>query len=124
VTPIQSASPAAAEGIGVLAGTFSRAQVANTPKANSPETSKLVKAAGEFESMLLESLWKSMKESFTDPNDPDADPTTQSFDEWGMKSMADAVGNAGGLGIKNMIIKYLEPTIPADVSVQPPKKLS
>ncbi len=87
------------------------ASSAQSAKSASPEAQKLVKAAGEFESMLLESLWKSMKETFTDPNDPDSDATLQSFDDWGMKSMAESVGNAGGLGIKNMIIKYLEPTI-------------
>jgi len=92
----------------------------SSAKSASGESQKLVKAAGEFESMLLESLWKSMKETFTDPNDPDADPTLQSFDDWGMKSMADAVGNAGGLGIKNMILKYLEPTLhPVDVAPGP-----
>jgi Rod binding domain-containing protein len=89
-------------------GTIS--QTMKTARASSPEYQKLVKAAGEFESMLLDSLWKSMKETFKDPNDPDSDATLQSFDDWGMKSMADAVGNAGGLGIKGMIIKYLEPT--------------
>ena len=76
----------------------------------SPELSKLRKAAGEFESILLESLWKSMKETFSDP-DEDADPTLKSFDDWGIQAMASAVGNSGGLGIKNMILKYLEPTL-------------
>ena len=52
--------------------------------------------------MLLESLWKSMKETFEGP-DEDADPTLKSFDEWGIQAMASAVGNSGGLGIKNMI---------------------
>lgn len=74
------------------------------------DLSKLTKAAGEFESILLESLWKSMKETFSDP-DEDADPTLKSFDDWGIQAMANAVGNSGGLGIKNMILKYLEPTV-------------
>jgi len=98
------------------------AQSAKSGKPASRELQKLVKAAGEFESMLLESLWKSMKETFTDPNDPDSDATLQSFDDWGMKSMADSVGNAGGLGIKTMILKYLEPTIPAAGSLPTPKE--
>jgi Rod binding domain-containing protein len=82
---------------------------ANSGAANAHEVVKLRKAAGEFESMLLESLWKSMKETFTNP-DEDSDPTLQSFDEWGIHAMASAVGNSGGLGIKNLILKYLEPT--------------
>jgi len=86
------------------------ASTANSGATSSHEVSKLRSAAGEFESMLLESLWKSMKETFTDP-DEDSDPTLESFDEWGIHAMASAVGNSGGLGIKNMILKYLEPTI-------------
>jgi Rod binding domain-containing protein len=84
--------------------------------SNSPAAVKLRKAAGEFESMLLESLWKSMKETFKDSDDPDSDPILESFDDWGIQGMASAVGDAGGLGIKNMIIKYLEPRLsgPAD----------
>jgi Rod binding domain-containing protein len=71
---------------------------------------KLRKAAGEFESILLNSLWKSMKETFTDESDPDFDPTLESFNDLGMQAMSSAVGKAGGLGIKNMIIQHLEPT--------------
>ena len=61
--------------------------------------------------MLLNSLWKSMKGTFTDEDDKDFDPTLESYDDWGMQAMSSAVGNAGGLGIKNLIIKHLEPTI-------------
>jgi Rod binding domain-containing protein len=87
-----------------------RAQSINSGNSDSPELSKLRKAAGEFESILLASLWKSMKETFSDP-DEDADPTLKSFDDWGIQAMASAVGNSGGLGIKNTILKYLEPTL-------------
>jgi len=52
-----------------------------------------------------------MKETFSDP-DEDADPTLKNFDDWGIHAMASAVGNSGGLGVKNMILKYLEPTLP------------
>jgi Rod binding domain-containing protein len=87
-------------------------QPVDSVKSNSPELSKLRKAAGEFESILLESLWKSMKETFSDP-DEDSDPTLKGFDDWGIQAMASAVGNSGGLGIKNMILKYLEPALTA-----------
>ena len=77
--------------------------------SSSRDHAKLGKAAGEFEAILLNSLWKSMKETFTDPDDQNADPTLESFNDWGMQAMSSAVGNVGGLGIKNMIIKHLEP---------------
>ncbi len=79
-------------------------------RSSAIERAKLSKAAGEFESMLLQSLWKSMKQTFSSPDD-DSDPTLESFDEWGMQALSTAVGNAGGLGIKNMILKHLEPTL-------------
>lgn len=96
--------------------------LAATPAANqavSPaELLKLRKAAGEFESMLLESLWKSMKETFSDPEE-DSDPTLKSFDDWGIHAMAGAIGDAGGLGIKQLILKYLEPKVPGSGAAQP-----
>lgn len=81
-----------------------------SPAGNSRELTKLRKAAGEFESILFESLWKSMKQTFAAPDD-DSDPILESFDDWSIRAMASAVGQAGGLGIKNMIVKYLEPRI-------------
>lgn len=83
----------------------------NSPSANSPQLAKLTKAAGEFESILLESLWKSMKETFADSEDADSDPTLKGFDDWGIQAMAGAVGSSGGLGFKNMIIRYLAPAV-------------
>ena len=89
----------------------SAAKAENSPTANSPQLAKLTKAAGEFESILLESLWKSMKETFSDSEDADSDPALKSFDDWGIQAMAGAVGSSGGLGFKSMIKKYLAPTV-------------
>jgi Rod binding domain-containing protein len=79
---------------------------------HSSEGAKLRQAAGEFESILLESMWKSMKDTFSNQDEENFDPTLQSFDEWGIQAMAKAVGGAGGLGIKNMILKSLGPMVP------------
>jgi Rod binding domain-containing protein len=108
--PVAGAAPATLASLNVAQQVTRPATSANS---TSPEVSKLRKAAGEFESILLESLWKSMKETFSDP-DEDADPTLKGFDDWGIQAMASAVGNSGGLGIKNMILKYLEPTLSGD----------
>jgi Rod binding domain-containing protein len=109
VTPLAGTAPATLPPLNVALPVV---QSANSGRSNSPELSKLRKAAGEFESILLESLWKSMKETFSDP-DEDSDPTLKGFDDWGIQAMASAVGNSGGLGIKNMILKYLEPALTA-----------
>ena len=78
--------------------------------ALSPAQIKLRKAAGDFESLLLNSLWKSMKQTFGDEQDDDADPTLETFDDWGMQAMSSAMGSADGLGIKRLIIEHLEPS--------------
>ena len=94
---------------------------ATSPKSkpvDSPDEQKLKKAAGDFESILLASLWKSMKESFKDPKADDSDAASGTINDWGIEVMSGAVGKAGGLGIGNMIIKHLEP-VPGG---QPPAK--
>lgn len=81
----------------------------STPDAaSSASDRKLREAAGEFESMLLASLWKSMKKAFSSPEASDSDPAHDTIDDWGIDIMAGAVGKAGGLGIGSMIIKDLE----------------
>ncbi len=107
--PLAGTAPTA---LAPLSAALRVAHSPNSGSSSSIELSKLRKAAGEFESILLESLWKSMKETFSDSGDPNSDPTLKSFDDWGIQVMASAVGNSGGLGIKNMILKYLEPTLP------------
>jgi Rod binding domain-containing protein len=72
---------------------------------------KLKKAAGEFESMLLASLWKSMKHSFGTEEDTDtqSDPAHGTLDDWGIEIMSGAVGKAGGLGLGKLILEHLSP---------------
>ena len=71
-----------------------------------PQEQKLHKAAAEFESQLLSSLWKSMKNSFADDDDSE-DPVSQSLSDWGIDAMSGAVSRAGGMGIAKLIIKDL-----------------
>jgi len=85
----------------------------NAAKPGSGQLLRLRKAAGDFEAILLQSLWKSMKDTFSDPDDPDSDETLKSFDDLGVEAMASAVGSSGGLGIKNLILKHLEPIVRA-----------
>jgi hypothetical protein len=72
---------------------------------------KLTQAAGQFESMLLSNLWKSMKSAFEDEDSEYSDPAHGAMDEMGMDAMSSAVGKSGGLGIAKMIMKDLTPQI-------------
>lgn len=79
---------------------------------SSPERRKLEKAAGDFESILLASMWKSMKQSFgSSESDGETDPAHGTLEDWGMEIMSSAVGRAGGLGIGQLILKHLEPLV-------------
>jgi Rod binding domain-containing protein len=79
---------------------------------DSPEEKKLKKAAGDFESILLSSMWKSMKQSFgSSETDDSTDPAHGTLDDWGIEVMSGAVGKAGGLGIGKLILKHLQPEI-------------
>ena len=84
------------------------------PSNNSPAAIKLRKAAAEFESTLISSLWKSMKSTFADPDQDDAtDPSHDVLGDWGIRAMSNAIANAGGLGIGRLILKDLEPKLTA-----------
>lgn len=84
---------------------------------DSPDDRKLRKAAGEFESILLASMWKSMKQSFgTSDSDFGSDPAHGTLEDWGIEVMSSAVGRAGGLGIGNLILKHLETALSAEKS--------
>ncbi len=78
-----------------------------------PDERKLRQAAGQFESMLLSSLWKSMKGSFASDDSDYSDPAHETLDDFGLQAMCGAVGKAGGLGIANLIVKHLEPKLAA-----------
>lgn len=74
------------------------------------DEAKLKKAAGDFESILLASLWKSMKHSFgTEDTDGNSDPAQGTLDDWGIEIMSGAVGKAGGLGLGKLILEHLDP---------------
>ena len=79
--------------------------------ADTPREHKLRQAAQQFESMLMNNLWKSMKGSFDDDDADGSDPALGTMQDWGMEAMAGAVGKAGGLGIAKLIMKDLAPKI-------------
>jgi Rod binding domain-containing protein len=84
----------------------------NASLLDSPADRKLRKAAGEFESLLLSNLWKSMKSTFASSDDDDStDPAHDTLENMGVDAMAGAVGKAGGLGLGKLILKHLEPML-------------
>jgi len=103
----------AASSVSPSATSSSLATVSSLSKASSalesPAGKKLRLAAGEFESMLLSDLWKSMKSTFA--SDDSDDPAHETLDDMGIQAMSSAIGKAGGLGLGKLVVKYLEPTL-------------
>jgi Rod binding domain-containing protein len=99
----------------------------STSTLGSADEAKLKKAAGDFESILLASMWKGMKQSFGS-SETDADPAHVTLDDWGIEIMSGAVGRAGGLGIAKLLLAHLNPgpksaagAAPVDGQAQPGK---
>ena len=107
--PINGNAPAIPTFDNVNSTPKSAAGAASKP-VDSPEEQKLKKAAGDFESILLASMWKSMKSTFSS-DDTSSDPAHGTLEDWGIEIMSGAVGKAGALGIGNLLLKHLEPTL-------------
>jgi Rod binding domain-containing protein len=79
---------------------------------NSVQRARLERAAQDFESILLNSLWSSMKEgSLSGEDDTQEDPTGASLSQFGMQMASGAIAKAGGFGIGKMILDKLAPKI-------------
>ena len=110
MSPIDSFSTGIAANASAALSQFGKQhQIASL--ADSPADRKLHKAAGEFESMLLSTLWKSMKSTFAEPDVDSEDPAHDTLEDWGIEAMSSAVGKAGGLGLGKLILKHLEPKL-------------
>ncbi len=101
LTSVPAATPT--DRAAVVAARAREAAIANTPAGR-----KLRQAAAEFESQLLSSLWKSMKATFAASDDDSSDPASKSLQDYGVESLCQAVGKAGGLGIGKLIVHSLE----------------
>jgi Rod binding domain-containing protein len=90
------------------------ASAAQAARKKSAGMQQLEKAAGDFEAMLLNSLWGSMKGLFDDDDsDSGADPILKGFDDWGTQALSQAAGGSGALGFKSLILKHLTPLVEA-----------
>ena len=74
--------------------------------STTPPAVKSEKAAREFESVLLTSLFDSLQKSFAfDPQDET--PGASDYRTMGTQALAKAVSNGGGIGIGRLILRHL-----------------
>jgi Rod binding domain-containing protein len=69
---------------------------------------KLQKAAEDFEAILINSLWGSMKNGSLGSEDDLAPSSGGSLEQLGMQMVSDALAKAGGLGISKTIVRALQ----------------
>jgi len=86
--------------------------IAPSQKLTPVQETKLRKAAADFESIMLSTFWKSMKDSFGGDDDDSLDPAHDTLENMGMQAMSTAVGKAGGLGLGKLILKHIAPDVP------------
>jgi Rod binding domain-containing protein len=80
---------------------------AQTP-AKKAAMAKLQKAAQEFDAIMLNSLWGSMKDGSLGSDDDLSDSSSSSLEQLGMQMVSGALAQAGGLGIGKMIVHALQ----------------
>ena len=83
-------------------------QIATTA-APSKEASKGEKAAQDFESVLLTSVFESLEKTFSWDHE-DSAPGASSYRAMETKALADAVAAQGGIGIGKFILRHLPVT--------------
>src|SRR5271165_2035884 len=94
---------------------------AENPAAASPASqasSKLKKAAQEFESILLQSWLEKMNQSFVGASESQ-DAAHDTVSSLGTQALASALALRGGIGIASMLLRQLEP---ADRPVRSPQQ--
>ena len=83
------------------------AAVHNAP-SNSGDVAKIHKAAADFESLLIEQMLRSARESSSDDSDEaDSSDQNSSVMEMGEQQFAQTLARSGGLGIAKMVVAGL-----------------
>jgi len=83
---------------------------------------KLRKAAQEFEAILISSWWEQMRTSFPGSLEADEQPGTDTLTSLGLQAMSGALASKGGLGISQMLVRQLEPSLSRSDSGTPGTK--
>lgn len=77
---------------------------ANATAADGSHTARMVRAARQFEAVLLNSLLGSLQHSFSSLGGKKADSESTNYDYVGMQALSSALAARGGIGIANRIV--------------------
>ncbi len=96
---------------GLSAARSPAAEKLSEKTTENPGDAKLRKAAQDFEAILIQNLWGSMKESFASSSEEDQDPARKTLEDLSIQAMSTALAASGGLGIARMLIHAMEPAM-------------
>jgi peptidoglycan hydrolase FlgJ len=91
-----------------MTGAFAIARSSEAPASPAPSP-KLVKAAQDFEAILLSTWLEKLEESYAGTDD-DMDPAHGTLASMGSEAMASALAARGGIGIAQMLLQHLGKT--------------
>ncbi len=66
-------------------------------------TSRELRAARQFESVMLASVFGALQKTFTEIGGKPSDPAAENYSAMGMQALADGVAAVGGVGLAKMI---------------------
>ena len=89
----------------------SRVQAAASGSAETPAHRKLVKAAQEFEGILISQLLGDFKGGLSAPGEESSLAASDSLNSLAIQSLSEALARRGGLGIGRLLIHQLEPAV-------------
>ncbi len=69
---------------------------------------KIRSSAQQFEAVLLSNMFQSLQDSVSSFSAEEEDPSAKTFNELGIQQLATAAADAGGIGISQIVAKYLE----------------
>lgn len=88
-----------------------------TSRDNAPETpshKKLSKAAQDFEGMLISQLWGEFSTSLSSLSGETPAAGSDTLNSLAIETLSTALASRGGLGIGNMLVHQLEPSLHQD----------
>jgi Rod binding domain-containing protein len=97
-----------------LAVAASRQGVTAAGGGQTPETAehrKLRKAAEDFETILISELWEQFQSGISSLSGGSQPAGSDTLNSLATQSLSSALAHRGGLGIAQMIVRQLEPTL-------------
>jgi Rod binding domain-containing protein len=76
-------------------------------RSDTAQARKIVRAARDFESVLLGSVFGALEHTFSELGGKPSDPGSENYQAMAMQALGKRLAASGGVGIANMIVRNL-----------------